>query len=72
MFFFNIYTLQYPIRLSGNVSGDNAYSVRYNITHALFIENKLLHYKVSFSCLKGTECCYACMYMCVVMALKDT
>ena len=55
MFFSNIYALHYPTRLSGNVSGDNAYSVRYNITHALFIENRLLHYKMSFSCLKETE-----------------
>ena len=70
--FFLKYTLQYPTHLSGNVSSDNAYSVRYNITDALFIESILLHYKVSFSCLKKIECCYVCMYMCIVMALRET
>ena len=44
LFFSNIYTLNYPARQSGNVSGDNVYSVRYNITHTLFIESRLLHY----------------------------
>ena len=60
-----------PYHLSDNVSGDNAYIVTYNITHALFIENRLLHYKVPFSGLKETKRCYMCMYMCVIMALNS-